>query len=108
MAGTPALLLDDLSRSLNEKSLVKRFSKTSKNWSLRNPLSDSLTYSSRTNYMQMPMIGVHRARYVVLRGARIIFPITEEGGHATRPAVCFLRQRRRSPRFYWALPRAAQ
>ena len=65
MAGTPALLLDDLSRSLKEKSLLKRFSKTSKNWSLRNPLSDSLTNSSRTNYMQMPMIGVHRASYVV-------------------------------------------
>lgn len=30
MAGTPALLLDDLSRSLKEKSLLKRFSKTSK------------------------------------------------------------------------------
>lgn len=94
MEGTPALLLDDLSRSLNEKSLVKRFSKTSKNWSLRNPLSDSLTYSSRTNYIQMPMIGVHRASYVVLRGARIIFPITGDGGHATRPAVCFCHEQR--------------
>ena len=30
--------------------------------------------------MQMPMIGVHRASYVVLRGARMIFPKTGEGG----------------------------
>lgn len=30
MAGTPALLLDDLSRSLKEKSLLKRFSKLQK------------------------------------------------------------------------------
>ena len=28
----------------------------------------------------MPMIGVYRASYVVLRGARMIFPITGGGG----------------------------
>ena len=33
--------------------------------------------------MQMPMIGVHRASYVVLRGARMIFPITGGGGNAS-------------------------
>ena len=49
--------------------------------------------------MQMPMIGVHRASYVVLRGARMIFPITGGGGGGNASTILLFATKATEPTF---------